>query len=69
MQTMLLTMSLLTLLAGISGCYPVRNWHGDWRGDENWRWDQRRDDRSSRDRWQRDDCWRRDGRWYCPENN
>lgn len=70
MKAMLLTTSVLTLLVSISGCYPVRGWHGDWGGDRNWRGDERRDDqRDWGNRAQRDDCLRRDGRWYCPKNS
>jgi hypothetical protein len=62
MKTILRTMTVLTLLLGISGClYPVRDRRGDWRQH---RYEQRdREDQARRD------CWSRDGHWYCRDGN
>jgi hypothetical protein len=62
MKTILVTMTVLTLLVGISGClFPVRDRRGDWRQHRYEQGDRR--DQAGRD------CWSRDGHWYCRDGD
>jgi hypothetical protein len=61
MKGMLLTMTVLTLLVGISGClYP---------GPDRWGWRQDRYERGGPGSPAARDCFSRDGHWYCRDGN
>lgn len=75
MKTILTNLTVLALLAGISGClFPFRDWREGRRegryqqGNRDQRYEQgdrdQRYDRESRDQ-SGHDCWSRDGRVYC----
>ena len=64
MKDMLLTMTVLTLLMGVSGCL--------YRGPGGWEWRQDRQDRYERGGQGNPsgrDCVSRDGHWYCRDGN
>jgi hypothetical protein len=70
MKTILTNMTILALLAGISGClFPFRDWRGERRYQRGDRYEQRyqdRDDRyGRRQNYSPRDCWSRDGQVYC----
>jgi hypothetical protein len=59
---MILTLTVLTLLVGISGClYPGPRQWGDWQD--------RRYDRGGQGNPPARDCFSRDGHWYCRDGN
>ena len=62
MKDMLLTMTVLTLLVGISGClYPGPGHWGEWQQD--------RYERGGQGYPSARDCFSRDGHWYCRDGN
>ena len=61
MKDMLLTMTVLTLLLGISGCL--------YRGPGGWEWRQDRYERGGQGSSSGYDCFNRNGHRYCRDGN
>ena len=62
MKTIRLTITVVSLLVGLSGClYPGRGWGGDWRHNGY--------EQGGQGSYPARDCFNRDGRRYCRDGS